>query len=107
MRLEDYIRTIPDFPKSGIMFKDISPLLGNVEAFKKCIDEISRIYTKTNIDKIAAFDARGFIFGAPLAYKLGKPFFPLRKAGKLPYSTIQQSYGLEYGQSVLEIHADV
>jgi len=106
MRLEDYIRTIPDFPKSGIMFKDISPLLGNVEAFKKCIDEISKIYTKTNIDKIAAFDARGFIFGSVVAYKLGLPLVMIRKKGKLPGKVIQESYQGEYAPATIEIHQD-
>src|SRR3990167_7356931 len=95
MKLEDYIRTIPDFPKPGIMFKDISPLLGNAEAFAHTIDRLAENYR--DVDRIGGFDARGFIFGAALAYKLEKPFFPLRKAGKLPYETIQQSYGLEYG----------
>lgn len=104
MKLEDYIRNIPDFPKPGIQFKDISPLLLNPGAFAYCIDAIASNWKE--VDTIGGFDARGFIFGAPLAYKLGKPFFPLRKAGKLPYSTIQQDYGLEYGKSTLEVHLD-
>lgn len=106
MKLEDYIRTIPDFPKPGIQFKDISPLLGNSEAFKECIDNITEIYKKINIDKIAAFDARGFIFGSVVAYKLGLPLVMIRKKGKLPSKVIQESYQGEYAPAIIEIHQD-
>lgn len=106
MRLEDYIRTIPNFPKPGIQFKDISPLLENPEAFKKCIDHITKIYNKTGLDKIAAFDARGFIFGSVVAYKLGLPLVMIRKKGKLPSKVIQESYQGEYASVTIEIHQD-
>jgi adenine phosphoribosyltransferase len=106
MKLEDHIRTIPDYPKSGIQFKDITTLLQDPQAFAYCIDALAEQWQDKQIDAIGMFDARGFVFGAPLAYKLGKPSFPLRKAGKLPYSTIEQSYALEYGSATIAVHTD-
>ena len=103
--LDDYIRTIPDFPKSGIMFKDITPLLAEPEAFKYCIDTIASEY-RWRVDKVAGFDARGFLFGAPLAYKMGLPFVPIRKKGKLPGDCITAEYGLEYGKDAVQLHRD-
>ena len=106
MNLEAHIREVPDFPKKGIRFKDITPLLQNPEAFTYCIQSMAAQWKPAEVDVIAGFDARGFIFGAPLAYELGKPFVPLRKAGKLPYTTVTQSYGLEYGKDTLAMHTD-
>ena len=106
MNLEEHIRTIPDFPKPGINFKDITPLLATHGAFKYCVDAIAQQYKDAGIDKIAGFDARGFLFGAPLAYAMGLPFVPVRKKGKLPYNAISQAYGLEYGKDEMEMHID-
>lgn len=102
----DWIRDIPDFPKPGIVFKDITPLLGNPEAFGAVIDRLSDQFAGRGIDTIAAAEARGFIFGAPLALKLGAGFVPIRKPGKLPYATIALEYQLEYGSDRLEVHTD-
>jgi len=104
--LAEKIRDIPDFPKKGILFKDITPLLADGNAFKKTVDELSdRLRTK-NIDKVVSIESRGFIFGAALAYKLGAGFVPVRKGGKLPYKTCAVTYDLEYGQDTLEMHED-
>ncbi len=106
LNLEQKIRDIPDFPKKGIIFKDITTLLYDPQAFKQAIDAIAVNYANTKIDKIACMEARGFIFGAPLAYKLGVGLAIIRKPGKLPYKTYQMSYELEYGADTLEIHQD-
>ncbi len=106
MELKSYIRDVKDFPKEGICFKDISPLLGNPKAFNSCIDQLIEVYADKQIDKIGAFDARGFLFGSVMAYRMNKPFFPIRKKGKLPYETVEQSYGLEYGKDTVEMHTD-
>ncbi len=104
--LTDFIRTIPDFPKPGIQFKDITPLLLNPAAFENAIDEMARIVADLEIDVIAAAEARGFLFAAPLALKLGKGMVPIRKPGKLPYKKRSYSYELEYGTDTLEMHVD-
>ena len=101
-----FIREIPDFPKPGILFKDITPLIGNPTAFHRAIDEFALRYKLEAIDVIAGIDARGFIFGTALAYRLGVGFVPIRKKGKLPYDTHGATYDLEYGQDTLEIHQD-
>jgi adenine phosphoribosyltransferase len=106
MDLKKYIRDIPDFPEPGILFRDITPLLHNSEAFQYTIDRLVERYENEPLDTIVAVESRGFIFGAPLAYQLGKPFVPVRKQGKLPSSTYAAEYSLEYGSSVMEIHAD-
>ncbi len=106
MDLNNYIRTIMDFPKKGIAFKDISPLLANPEAFEFAINEIIRMNDFSNIDKIVGFDARGFLFGTPLALKVKKPFVMIRKKGKLPGEVIRKEYGLEYGSDIIEIQKD-
>ena len=106
MDLKNYIRTIPDFPKEGIMFRDITTLIGNAEGFKLALDQLIDIAKNTEFDAVAGLESRGFIFGAPIAYALGKPFIPIRKKGKLPHNTIEVSYDLEYGSAVLEMHAD-
>ena len=104
--LKKHIRDIPDFPQEGIIFKDISTLLKNKEAFRKSIDELARKFSKKRIDYVVGVEARGFIFGAALAYKLGVGFIPVRKKGKLPYKTKSVTYKLEYGTDTLEIHED-
>lgn len=104
--IRNWIRDIPDFPKPGVLFKDITPLLGDPAAFTACIDQLEAEYRGKGIEVIAAAEARGFIFGAPLALRLGAGFVPIRKPGKLPYATIAQEYALEYGNDRLEVHSD-
>ena len=104
--LEDYIRTVPDFPKPGIMFRDITPALKNPEALSHIISLLTKDLGKRRIDAIAAVESRGFIFGSPLALALKIPFIPLRKPGKLPAETISVAYALEYGECLLEVHVD-
>jgi adenine phosphoribosyltransferase len=102
----DWIRDIPDFPKPGITFKDITPMLGHPEAFRAVMDRLAEVFAGRSIDVVAAAEARGFIFGAPLALSLGAGFVPIRKPGKLPYATIALEYQLEYGKDRLEVHTD-
>jgi adenine phosphoribosyltransferase len=104
--LKKYIRDIPDFPKKGIIFKDISTLLRDPKAFEKSIDALAAGFKKSRVEYVVGVEARGFIFGAALAYKLGAGFIPVRKKGKLPYKTKSVTYQLEYGTGVLEIHED-
>ena len=104
--LREFIRDIPDFPKPGIAFKDITPLLGSPAAFRASIDALAEKFKDARIDTIAAAEARGFIFGAPLALKLDAGFVPIRKPGKLPYATVALEYQLEYGTDRLEVHTD-
>lgn len=106
MDLKQFIRDIPDFPKPGILFKDITPLLANPVAFQHSIDLMAIHYDGQPIDAIAAAEARGFLFAAPLALRLHKPLVPLRKPGKLPYRTYSLKYDLEYGSAELQMHAD-
>jgi adenine phosphoribosyltransferase len=106
IELRDYIRDIPDFPKPGIAFKDITPLLAHPPAFRRAIDQLQHQFGARGIDVIAAAEARGFIFGAPLAMQIGAGFVPIRKPGKLPYATIALEYQLEYGTDRLEVHTD-
>jgi len=106
MDLKSKIRSIPDFPKKGIVFRDITPLIRDSQAFKYAIDEMARQYKDKKIDAILGAEARGFIFGSALAYKIGAGFIPVRKPGKLPYKTCEVSYDLEYGSNVLEMHID-
>ena len=101
-----YIRDVPDFPQEGIVFKDITPLLGSPKAFRATIDTFANYYRDRNIDVVVGIDARGFIFAAGLAYQLGVGLVPVRKSGKLPYKTIEESYDLEYGSNTLAIHQD-
>jgi len=100
------IRTIPDFPKPGILFRDITTLLADARGFRKAVDELVQPYVGVSIDKVAGIEARGFILGGAIAHQLACGFVPVRKAGKLPYRTIEQSYELEYGTDRLEIHED-
>lgn len=104
--LRQTIRDIPDFPKAGVTFKDITPLLSDPAAFSSAVDAIVVSFGRGSIDKVVGIEARGFIIAAPVAYHFGAGFVPLRKPGKLPYKTLSQTYELEYGQDTLEIHAD-
>lgn len=104
--LEKHIRDIPDFPKPGILFKDITPLLADPAAFAEAIRRFASHYEGRPIDAIAAVEARGFLFAAPLALHLKKPLIPLRKPGKLPYRTYSLKYDLEYGSAELQMHID-
>lgn len=106
MNLKEKIRTVPDWPVKGVMFRDITTLLQDPAAFRAACDAFYNRYKDMNIDKIVGIDARGFLFGAVLAYKLNVGFVPVRKKGKLPARTICKSYSLEYGQDTLEMHAD-
>ncbi|HYV35901.1 MAG TPA: adenine phosphoribosyltransferase [Gemmataceae bacterium] len=106
MNLADYIRDIPDFPKAGILFKDITPLLADPAAFRHAIQCMSTHYDEQPVDAIAAAEARGFLFAAPLALALKLPLIPLRKPGKLPYQTHCYQYELEYGSAELHVHID-
>ena len=105
-RLEDYVRTIPDFPEPGIMFRDITTVLSDADGLRMAIDEMAKKLENVDFDVIAGAESRGFIFGAALAYNLHKPFILVRKKGKLPCETVQQTYDLEYGTATIEIHKD-
>src|SRR5919109_2038270 len=108
--LEDFllsaICTIPDYPKSGILFRDITTLLGDARAFRRAIDELVHPYAGTKIDKIAGIEARGFILGGAIAHQLSAGFIPIRKKGKLPHDTVRVAYSLEYGLDEMEMHRD-
>ncbi len=104
--LKDHVRDIPDFPKSGVTFKDITPLLGNEEAFRFSIDALVAAFEGGSVDRVLGIEARGFILAAPVAYRLGAGFVPVRKAGKLPWEVEKEEYVLEYGTDLLEIHGD-
>lgn len=106
MDFEKLIRDIPNWPSEGVIFKDITPLLGDAEGFKAAIDAIADCFADAGITKVLGAEARGFIFGAPIAYRLGAGFVPARKPGKLPCETSSVTYELEYGTDTLEIHAD-
>jgi adenine phosphoribosyltransferase len=105
-RLAAAIRDVPDFPKPGILFKDITPILGNPELFREAVEIFVARHRGKGIGKLAAIDARGFIFGGAVAEKLGIGFVPIRKRGKLPYRTLEESYDLEYGSNTIAVHAD-
>jgi adenine phosphoribosyltransferase len=105
--LTRYIRDIPDFPKPGIRFKDITPLLADPVAFGATVDRLADQYAGRGVELVAAAEARGFLFAAPLALRLGVGFVPIRKPGKLPYQTLAMEYALEYGTDRLEMHSDV
>jgi adenine phosphoribosyltransferase len=100
------IRTIPDYPKPGILFRDITTLLGNARAFRRAVDELVHPYAGTKIDKIAGIEARGFILGGAIAHQLSAGFIPIRKKGKLPHDTVRVAYSLEYGVDEMEMHRD-
>jgi adenine phosphoribosyltransferase len=104
--LASHLRDVPDFPQPGIVFKDLTPLLADVDAFRYSVDAIADHAAGLTIDKVVGVEARGFIFGAAVAYRLGAGFVPVRKPGKLPYRTVAQTYELEYGVDALEAHED-
>lgn len=106
IRLEDWIRDIPDFPQKGILFKDITPLLQNGPAFHAAMDRLAAHYAGSGIEVVVGIESRGFIFGSVLAYLLNCGFVPVRKFGKLPSQTVSVEYALEYGTNVVEIHTD-
>jgi adenine phosphoribosyltransferase len=106
MNLAQYIRDIPDFPRPGILFKDITPLLAEPRAFQHAIALMHQHYQSRRVDAVAAAEARGFLFAAPLALQMNKPLIPLRKPGKLPYRTYSLKYDLEYGTAELHVHID-
>jgi adenine phosphoribosyltransferase len=106
MNFADAIRTIPDYPKKGIMFRDITTLLGNARAFRGAVDALVQPYAGVKIDKVAGIEARGFILGGAVAHQLSVGFVPVRKKGKLPYTVIGEDYDLEYGKDRVEIHSD-
>jgi adenine phosphoribosyltransferase len=106
INLERYIRSIPDWPKKGILFRDITPLLADADALAEAVNVLSADFLNAKIEYVAAVEARGFIFGALVAEKLGVGFVPIRKKGKLPFKTKRISYDLEYGADTLEVHCD-
>lgn len=106
MNIKDFIREIPDFPKEGILFKDITPILQNPKSYKYVINKMVEYYSDFDIDYVAAIEARGFLFGPQIAMKLDKGFIPIRKPGKLPAEVISAEYELEYGTNTIEIHKD-
>lgn len=105
-KLEDYVRTIPDFPEKGIMFRDVTSVIQDKDGFKMAVDSMMDNVKDIDFDVVIGLESRGFIFGAPIAYNLGKPFVLVRKKGKLPCETIEESYDLEYGSATVEIHTD-
>ena len=104
--VRDYIRTIPDFPHKGIMFRDVTTLFADARGFRIAIDQLLHPYAGQKIDKVAGLEARGFILGGAVAHQLGVGFVPIRKKGKLPGETVEQAYQLEYGEAVMELHTD-
>ena len=106
MDFTSVIRTIPDYPRKGIMFRDITTLLGNARAFRRAVDELVQPYAGVRIDKVAGIEARGFILGGAVAHQLSVGFVPVRKKGKLPHTVIGEEYDLEYGKDRVEIHTD-
>ena len=106
IRLEDWIRDIPDFPQKGVLFKDITPLLQDAATFRAAMERLAAHYSGAGIQTVVGIESRGFIFGAPLAYLLNCGFVPVRKFGKLPSQTVSVEYALEYGTNVVEVHRD-
>ena len=106
MNLKDYIASIPDYPAKGVIFRDISPLMGNGEAYREATQQIVSYAQEKKVDMVVGPEARGFIIGCPVAYELGIGFAPARKKGKLPRETIEVDYGLEYGEATLTLHKD-
>jgi adenine phosphoribosyltransferase len=106
MNLSETIRTIPDYPKPGIQFRDITTLLGDARAFRRAVDELVHPFAGAKIDKVAGIEARGFILGGAIAHQLSAGFVPIRKKGKLPHATVRVAYSLEYGVDEMEMHTD-
>ncbi len=105
--IEDYVRSIPDFPEKGIIFRDVTSVLQDKDGLRMSIDKMMELLEGVDFDVVAGPESRGFIFGVPIAYNLNKPFVPIRKKGKLPCETIEVSYDLEYGSATIEMHKDV
>jgi adenine phosphoribosyltransferase len=105
-QLKKYVRDVPDYPQKGIVFRDITPLLGDKKVFAEVVDLMSKVWAADPPDLVAGIEARGFIPGAAIAVKLGSGFVPIRKTGKLPWTTVMESYDLEYGTDSLEVHSD-
>lgn len=105
-KVEDYIKSIPDFPEPGVLFRDVTSVLDDKEGFKLSVDELYNLIKDVDFDIIAGAESRGFLFGTPLAYLAGKAFIPVRKKGKLPRETVEATYELEYGTATIEIHKD-
>lgn len=106
MDIKQYIRTVPDYPKPGIMFRDVTTLMQDARGFRHAVDALVQLHVGVKVDLVAGVEARGFILGGAVAHQLGKGFVPVRKKGKLPWETIGQEYELEYGTDVVEIHKD-
>lgn len=106
MELKSFIRDIPDFPEPGILYRDITPLLQNTAAFASAVDQLREHFAPSDFDVIVPVESRGFLFGAPMAYQMGKSLVPVRKSGKLPWATYSTEYNLEYGSNAMEIHVD-
>jgi len=104
--LRALVRDVPDWPQPGVMFRDITPLLGHPEQFRRAIDELSDRFSGIEVDRVVGIEARGFIVAAPVAYRLGASFVPVRKAGKLPWAVVREEFRLEYGTAKLELHRD-
>ncbi len=104
--LKDYVVSIPDFPEPGIIFRDVTSILQDADGLQLAVDSLQKMLEGVDFDVIAGLEARGFIFGTPLAYNLHKPFIPIRKKGKLPRETVSKTYDLEYGSATIEIHKD-
>jgi adenine phosphoribosyltransferase len=100
------IRTIPDYPRPGVLFRDITTLMGDARVFHRVVDELARPWTETRIDRVAGIEARGFILGGAVAHRLASGFVPIRKKGKLPHATVRVAYSLEYGIDEMEVHRD-
>lgn len=105
-KIEEYVRSIPDFPEPGIIFRDVTSILQDADGLKLAIDSMQEFLKDTDVDVIVGTESRGFIFGVPIAYNLHKPFVPVRKKGKLPCETVSMSYDLEYGSAEIEMHKD-
>ena len=105
-KIEDYVRSIPDFPEPGIIFRDVTSILQDADGLKLAIDSMQECLKDTEVDVIVGTESRGFMFGVPIAYNLHKPFVPVRKKGKLPCETVSRSYVLEYGSATIEMHRD-
>jgi adenine phosphoribosyltransferase len=104
--LRALVRDVPDFPEPGVTFRDITPLLGDADGFRRAVDALSDPFLDEDVDRVVGVEARGFILAAPVAYRLGASFVPVRKAGKLPWAVVREEYQLEYGTDRLEIHRD-
>ena len=105
-KLEEYVRSIPDFPEPGIIFRDVTSVLQDAEGLRLAVDTMQDLVKDMDFDVVAGAESRGFLFGAPIAYNMGKPFVLIRKKGKLPCETVEQTYDLEYGKAVIEMHKD-